>query len=156
MVGRKEADRMRSGPLGEVYGLPAPCQGDAGQHHPAIRQVCTTRQVVHMKSIATSPANTTDFGPRRMVRAELMGSHSHATLTGVQVHVWRRGERYLGRGRLHGVAFGETLGKDANAANARLRQTAKQCYFYTKSSRRLVMRARLQSPQTPRMTKLWP
>ena len=23
MVGRKEADRMRSGPLGEVYGLPA-------------------------------------------------------------------------------------------------------------------------------------
>src|SRR5262245_47996593 len=27
---------------------------------------------------------------RRMVRAELLGSHTHTTLTGVEVHVWQR------------------------------------------------------------------
>ena len=32
---------------------------------------------------------------RRMVRAELMGGHTHATLCGVNVHVYRRGGLYL-------------------------------------------------------------
>src|SRR5262245_49918132 len=43
---------------------------------------------------------------RRMVRAELMGGHTHVTLVGIHVHVWLRGDRYLARGRNKGkVAF---------------------------------------------------
>src|SRR5205807_9376577 len=59
---------------------------------------------------------------RRMVRAELMGSHSHVTLCGVQVHVWHRGGKYLARGRYQGQPFGETLGNEVIGATARLRQ----------------------------------
>lgn len=57
-----------------------------------------------------------------MVRAELMGGHTHSTLDGVRVHVWRRGDRFLARGRYDGQAFGETLGSDEAEAAARLRQ----------------------------------
>src|SRR5262249_26181998 len=59
---------------------------------------------------------------RWMVRAALAGGHSHATLCGVAVHIWRRGEKYLARGRFQGQAFGETLGDDVAVATARLRQ----------------------------------
>ena len=44
-----------------------------------------------------------------MVRAELMGSHTHTAATGVNVHVWRRGETYLVRGRWQARAFGEDI-----------------------------------------------
>jgi integrase len=57
-----------------------------------------------------------------MVRAELMGSHSHSTLAGVQVHVWCRGGTFLGRGYYEGQPFGETLGDNVTLATARLRQ----------------------------------
>lgn len=57
-----------------------------------------------------------------MVRAELMGGHTHATQGGVEVHVWRRGDRFLARGRWQGRAFGETLGRDPQAAASRLRK----------------------------------
>jgi integrase len=57
-----------------------------------------------------------------MTRAELMGGHTHQTLIGVRVHVWRRGGRFLARGRFEGHAFGETLGSDVASATARLRQ----------------------------------
>ncbi len=57
-----------------------------------------------------------------MIRAELMGSHTHSTIDGLRVHVWRRGSKYLARGRLQGQAFGETLGGDLAGATARLRQ----------------------------------
>jgi integrase len=57
-----------------------------------------------------------------MVRAELMGSHTHATLDGVHVHVWKRGPKYLARGRFQGRPFGETLGASEPEASARLRQ----------------------------------
>lgn len=69
-----------------------------------------------------SPAAAAEKTGRPMVRAELMGAHSHATANGVLVHVWRRDGRYLARGRLHGKAFGETLSKDASEAAARLRR----------------------------------
>jgi integrase len=59
---------------------------------------------------------------RRMVRAELMGGHTHSTLAGVSVHVWRRDGKYLARGRHQGQPFGETLGGDALQAAARLRE----------------------------------
>ncbi len=51
-----------------------------------------------------------------------MGGHTHTTLCGVCVHVWRRGTKYLARGRYQGRAFGETLGEDNARATARLRQ----------------------------------
>ncbi len=57
-----------------------------------------------------------------MIRAELMGGHTHSTIDGLRVHVWRRGDKYLARGRLHGRSFGETLGGDLAGATARLRQ----------------------------------
>jgi hypothetical protein len=59
---------------------------------------------------------------RRMTRAELLGSHSHGTLCGPRVHVWRRAGRYLARGRHEGRPFGENLGADPVAAAAHLRQ----------------------------------
>ena len=58
----------------------------------------------------------------KMIRAELMGGHTHATLDGAQVHVWKRGPKYLARGRFQGRPFGETLGASEAEAAARLRQ----------------------------------
>lgn len=58
----------------------------------------------------------------KMVRGELMGGHTHTALGGVRVHVWRRGDKYLARGRLDGRPFGETIGGDPADATARLRQ----------------------------------
>jgi integrase len=56
-----------------------------------------------------------------MVRAELMGAHTHATVNGAQVHVWQRGQKYLARGRYQGQAFGETIGETEKEAASRLR-----------------------------------
>ena len=57
-----------------------------------------------------------------MVRAELMGRHTHCTLCGIQVHVWQRGEQYLVRGSYQGRMFGKTLGRHVAEAVARLRR----------------------------------
>jgi len=57
-----------------------------------------------------------------MVRAELMGGHTHETLGGPRVHIWLRSGSFLARGRHEGRAFGETLGGDKAGATARLRQ----------------------------------
>jgi hypothetical protein len=62
-----------------------------------------------------------DTGKRCMFRAELMGSHTHLTLAGIKVHVWRRDGKYLARGRYERQPFGETLGDDPVHAAARLR-----------------------------------
>jgi hypothetical protein len=56
-----------------------------------------------------------------MVRAELLGTHSHATSVGVTVHVWKRGEQFLARGRFEGHQFGRTLKGNAMAAASELR-----------------------------------
>src|SRR5258708_6779365 len=58
----------------------------------------------------------------KMRRAELMGGHTHATLNGVSVHVWKRGSKFLARGRFEGRPFGETIGESEFEAAARLRQ----------------------------------
>jgi integrase len=58
----------------------------------------------------------------QMVRAELMGKHSHAAADGTLVHVWKRGAKYLARGSLSGLRFGETIGETVPQAEARLRQ----------------------------------
>lgn len=59
---------------------------------------------------------------RRMVRAELMGQHTHETADGIHVHVWRRNDSFLARGRHQGRPFGKVLGKDEREAGARLRR----------------------------------
>jgi hypothetical protein len=56
-----------------------------------------------------------------MVRADLMGSHSHDTACGVRAHVWIRGGTYLARGSYLGQRFGETLGGNEAEATSRLR-----------------------------------
>lgn len=60
--------------------------------------------------------------PRKMVRAELLGCHTHTALCGTRVHVWKRDPTFLARGRYHGRPFGETLGSTVPEASARLRQ----------------------------------
>ncbi len=68
-----------------------------------------------------TPTSATE-NTRPMVRAELMGSHSHDTLCGVEVHVWMRGGKYLARGSYQRQRFGEDLGSDVTEATARLRE----------------------------------
>ncbi len=76
-----------------------------------------------MDAIPPSPSKETAQRDRAMVyRAELMGGHSHRTDEGVLVHVWRRNEKYLARGRYDGQPFGETLGANEQTATSRLRQ----------------------------------
>jgi integrase len=58
---------------------------------------------------------------RKMVRAELMGSHSHGTLCGTSVQIWIRRGRYIARGVYEKQRFGETLGDSIPVATARLR-----------------------------------
>jgi len=57
---------------------------------------------------------------RRMVRAELLGNHSHVTPSGAAVHIWEREGSYIARGRVNRSSFGETLGRDLKTAGARL------------------------------------
>jgi len=66
------------------------------------------------KHLAGGPAD------RRMVRADLLGAHSHQTTCGVQVHVWKRNGKYLARGYLDRKPFGETLGANCKEASIRL------------------------------------
>lgn len=61
-------------------------------------------------------------GKRRWRRAELMGSHSHATNCGTNVHVWKRREAFIARGFFLGQRFAETLGSTTTQATTRLRQ----------------------------------
>ena len=55
-----------------------------------------------------------------MVRAELLGRHTHTTSNDVRVHIWRRGDSYLARGSYRKSRFGETLGSDEKVAEDRL------------------------------------
>lgn len=57
-----------------------------------------------------------------MTPASLMGEHIHRTTCGINVYVWQRGGNYMARGRFDGKMFGQTLGRDAEAAKARLRR----------------------------------
>ena len=56
-----------------------------------------------------------------MVRAELLGRHTHSTRSGVDVHVWVRQGKFLARGSQKGKRFGVTLGTGEIEAEACLR-----------------------------------
>lgn len=58
---------------------------------------------------------------RRMVRAELLGSHTHQTICGSNVQIWKRGDGYLARGRYQKRQFGKSLGAGAVEAASNLR-----------------------------------
>lgn len=59
---------------------------------------------------------------RRMISTELMGGHTHKTLAGTKVHVWKRGPQFMARGSISGKRFGENLGTAEVEATVRLRQ----------------------------------
>jgi integrase len=85
---------------------------------------------------------------RRMVSTELMGSHSHDTPTGISVHVWKRGKKYIARGRYEGRPFGENLGENEMLANAKLREILSRIDYSTyvrpsESKKQLVARGRV-------------
>jgi integrase len=87
-----------------------------------------------------------------MVRAELMGGHTHTTLDGVRVHVWKRGPKYLARGRFQGQPFGETLGESETEAGARLRHilTEIESSSYVRPSQ--ARKRPLSGGRAPRLT----
>jgi hypothetical protein len=74
--------------------------------------------------VTLAPADSATPGPdgRQMVRAELLGSHTHKTTNGIRVHVWCRQGRFLARGRHQGRPFGKTLSADPQTASAQFRQ----------------------------------
>jgi integrase len=55
-----------------------------------------------------------------MVRAELLGAHTHPAADGTNVHIWQRGAVYLARGRYQRQRFGESLGDEEKRAAMRL------------------------------------
>lgn len=57
-----------------------------------------------------------------MNRAKLLGSHSHSTITKVNVHVWLRDNRYLARGSYRGRRFGVTMSACPIEAASQLQQ----------------------------------
>jgi integrase len=59
---------------------------------------------------------------RQMVRAVLMGSHSHKTSRGICVHIWQRNSKYLARGSYERRRFGVALGSNEDEALAELRR----------------------------------
>ena len=59
---------------------------------------------------------------RQMVKAELLGKHTHSSTSGVRVHIYRRDGKYLARARHNRAFFGETLGPNEEEAAIRLRQ----------------------------------
>src|SRR4051812_22896004 len=56
----------------------------------------------------------------KMIRVEMLGSHSHESSNGVGIHVWQRGGQYIARGYYKGARFGEGLGNDLKCAQTRL------------------------------------
>ena len=56
-----------------------------------------------------------------MMRAELLGQHSHLTTCGIEVHVWLRDGKYLARGYFQRRQFGKNLGSDPVVAASLLR-----------------------------------
>jgi integrase len=78
---------------------------------------------VSQYTAASESIEVSDGTPdRRMVRAELLGQHTHTTVFHIHVHIYRRDGKYIARGRYHGAAFGDTLGGDPLQAASRLRR----------------------------------
>jgi len=108
-------------------------------------------QMDHTKQPATNVA-TVRIWRRPMVPSQLMGSHSHTALCGTSVHVYRRGDQYLARGRYQGRVFGEAIGRTQAEATARLRQLIVEIEngsFVRPSERRTGL---LSSGKVPRLS----
>ncbi len=59
---------------------------------------------------------------RRMVRGELSGRATYITTNSIKVHIWRRGDQYLARGRYQKRQYMQVLGKEPGQADAALRK----------------------------------
>jgi integrase len=86
-----------------------------------------------------------------MVRADLMGGHSHVTDTGVNVYVWQRGTAFIARGRYQGRPFGKTLGNIATATKT-LRQLLCDIENGAFTQPSEARNAPLQSGRVPQLT----
>lgn len=82
---------------------------------------CELTSAVHATDILPE-TNRLNIDRRQMVRAELMGRHSHRTINGLEVHIWRRASKFLARGSIRKNRFGETLGSEIREAESRLRR----------------------------------
>jgi integrase len=87
-----------------------------------------------------------------MIQSELLGNHVHGTLAGVKVHIWRRGDVYLGRGRYQGKQFGQSLGADAREAACNLRHLLVKLDNGTFERPTEARRRPLKSGLMPRLT----
>lgn len=76
----------------------------------------------HIVPVEPSISPLIGVNVRAMRCAELLGRHSHRTLSGIEIHVWRRGGKYLVRGRWEGRPFGKTLDSDPAKAGIQLMQ----------------------------------
>lgn len=57
------------------------------------------------------PTRDQDGKNRRMVKATLHGLHTHQSAEGISVHIWKRRDSFLARGRFERKQFGQTLGR---------------------------------------------
>jgi len=57
---------------------------------------------------------------RQMVRADLLGKHTHTTTNGASINIWRRDCTYIARGYYEGRAYGHSLGREVATAEAEL------------------------------------
>lgn len=72
---------------------------------------------MHIEEVQQEQVRVEVSDRRRMTKSELMGAHTHETSGGAnKIHVWKRGDNYLARGRIGGAAFGETLGAEPGAS----------------------------------------
>lgn len=58
---------------------------------------------------------------RRMIKAELGGRHTYSVSGSINVHIYRRQDKFLARGRINRTAFGATLGDNDADAECALR-----------------------------------
>jgi integrase len=80
-----------------------------------------TMTVVNSRAQTEKQTNSSPK-PRKMVKAELAGRHAYVAQNDVRVNIYLRGGKYIARGRIDGVAFGKTLGKDEDQAEVALRE----------------------------------
>ena len=85
-----------------------------------------------------------------MVRAGLLGHHTHQTVCGKCVHVWIRDGKYLARGRHRGRAFGQNLGAGVKEASAALRRLLVQLEDGTFQAPSEARNRQLKSSRAPR------
>lgn len=103
-------------------------------------------------SVTAVPGVEIRHDRRKMVKAELMGSHTHETKVGVNVLIYLRDGRYIARGRYNKKALGEKLGADVRSATSRLRHLLTEIEDGTYVRRTEARKRPLRSRDIPLLT----